>query len=74
MVITKPSSFEVHSSFDATSIGTAVVCLYVHFTPTIASAGMLQPGQVAGRSFGLVRRDLLLQIDPSVLDSELVTS
>ncbi len=26
MVITKPSSFEVHSSFDATSIGTAVVC------------------------------------------------
>ena len=26
MVITKPTSFEVHAAFDATSIGTAVVC------------------------------------------------
>ena len=26
MVITKPTTFEVYSSFDATSIGTAVVC------------------------------------------------
>jgi hypothetical protein len=26
MVITKPTSFEVHAPFDATSIGTAVVC------------------------------------------------
>jgi hypothetical protein len=29
---------------------------------------------VAGRSFGQVRRDLLLQIDPSAFDPELVTS
>jgi hypothetical protein len=37
-------------------------------------AGSILCWGVARRSFGLLRLDLLLQIDPSASDSELVTS
>jgi hypothetical protein len=45
----------------------APVCLYVHFRSRHQLGSILKRG-VARRSFGLVRFDLLSQIDPSVTD------
>ena len=49
---------------NSTSLDAAPVCLYVHFTPDHKSE-VSSIREHARRSFGLVRRDLLLQIDPS---------
>lgn len=46
----------------------AAVRLYVPFHSGFA-AGRIPFGEPRGRSFGQVRRDLLLQIDPSAFDS-----
>jgi hypothetical protein len=46
----------------------AAVCLYVPFHSRF-SVGSILNGGVARRSFGLLRFDLLLQIDPSASDA-----
>jgi hypothetical protein len=51
---------------------TVSACMFP-FAPNIA-LGESPFGESRGRSFGLVRRDLWLQIDPSASVEELVTS
>src|SRR5262249_10797528 len=75
------SAAERHSSAAATALRdselsktsiAAAVCLYVHFHH-LFHGWCYASDDVARRSFGLLRHDLWLQIDPSVSSSELVT-